>query len=110
MNHTTLVGLGDGPGLNLGPDLGIGNARGIKEGTGEDLEVGRTIVGEVGTPGKETQTGHTGVEFTGRVVCVRMQEGVGVLTVPWQKGWVSDPLHPAQHKRAIETPRIANYR
>lgn len=100
--YTTLAGLSGGPGLNLGPDLGTGNVRGIRGGIGVELEVGRTIEGGTGIPGRETQTGHIEAEATGRVAYARMQEGGEVLTVPWQKGWVSNSLYPAHHNQGIE--------
>lgn len=49
MNRKIPVGLDDGPGLDLNPDLETGNAREIKEGTGGGLEVGRTIERGIGT-------------------------------------------------------------
>lgn len=103
--HTTLVGLGDDPGLNLGPDLGIGSVRGIKEDTGEELEVGRTIEGEIGIPGRKSQTGQIGVEATGRVVRAGTQEGVEALTVPWQKGWASN-LHTTIKQTKFSKSRL----
>jgi len=101
-NHTRLVGTDDGPGLDLGPNPGIGNARGIREGIGEEPVVGRTIERGIGIPGRGTRTGLIGVEPTGRVVRTGMEEGVEALTVPWRNGWVSEPLalHPF---RAIQT-------
>ena len=44
----TPVGIGDGPSPDLGPDLEIGNVRGIREGIGEELAVGRTIEKGIG--------------------------------------------------------------
>jgi len=42
-NPMTPVGIDDGPSLDLGLDLEIGNVRGTREGTGEELVVGRLI-------------------------------------------------------------------
>jgi len=85
-NHTSPVGTDDGPGLDLGPNPGIGNARGIREGTGEGLVVGRTTEKGIGIRGIGTRTGRIGVEPTGRVVRAGMEEGVEALIVPWRNG------------------------
>lgn len=102
-NRTSPVGTDDGPGLDLGPNLGTGSARGIKEGIGEELVVGKTI--ERGNGIQGTPTGHIEVELTGRVVRAGMEEGARALTAPWRNGWVFDlPLfiHPALSEKTIE--------
>jgi hypothetical protein len=71
-NRMTPVGLGDGRGLDLSPDPETGNAREIKEGTGGELEVGRTNGREIGILGRGTRTGYNGVEATERVARVGM--------------------------------------
>jgi len=95
-NRTRPVGPSDVQDPSLGQDLGTENARGIKEDIEEDPVVGRMIGGKTGIPERKTQIGHIGVEATGRAVHAIMQEGGEALTVPWQKGWVSNTLHPAQ--------------
>lgn len=95
-NRTSPVGTDDGRGLDPGPNPGTGNARGIKEGIGEELVVGKTI--ERGNGIQGTPTGHIGVEPTGRVVRAGMEEGARALTAPWRNGWVFDLprfIHPA---------------
>jgi len=76
-SHTNPIGTDDGPGLDLGPNPGIVNARGMREGIGEGLVVlGRTIKRGTGIQG--TQTSHIGVEPTGSMVRAGMEEGVEV--------------------------------
>ena len=48
-NLMTPVGTGGGPSPDLGPDLEIGNVRGIREDIGEELSVGGTIERGIGT-------------------------------------------------------------
>lgn len=87
-NHTRPVGIDDGPGLYLGPDPGIGSAREIKEGIGEEPVVGKTIERRNGIQG--ILTGHIGVEPTGRAVRAGMEEGAWASTAPWRNVWVFD--------------------
>lgn len=87
-NHMRPVGTDDGPGLDLGPDPEIGNARGIREDIGGELVVGKMI--ERGSGIRGTLTGHIGVEPIGTVVRAEMEGGAEALTGPWQNGWVFD--------------------
>jgi hypothetical protein len=69
-NLTTPVGSGDDPGP------GTGNARGIREDTGEEPEVGRVIVRGIGIReiGVGARTGHIGVEAIGRLARAGTEE------------------------------------
>jgi len=102
-NRRSPVGTDGGPGPDLGPNLGIGNARGIKEGTGEGLAVGKMI--ERGNGIQGTLTGRIGVELTGKVVRAGMEEA-WALTAPWRNGWVFDlprapPIQHSPSKQSI---------
>ena len=82
----------DGPGLDLGRGPGTGNVREIKEGTGQELEVGTTIERGSGIRGRGIRIGPIGVEATERVARVGTQE-LEVVTVLYWKGWHPDLLH-----------------
>lgn len=88
----------DGPGLDPGRGPGTGNVRGIKEGTGQELEVGTTIERGNGMRGRGIQIGPIEVEATERVVRVETQE-LEVVTVPYWKGWRPDLLHPVRSNK-----------
>jgi len=103
-NRMNPVGTDGGPDLDPGPNPGTENARGIKEGIGEEPVVGKTI--ERGNGIQGTQTGHIGVEPTGRAVRAGMEEGVRALTAPWRNGWVFDLprfIHPTLSEKTIES-------
>lgn len=93
------AGPGDGLNLDLGPNLGTENVREIKEGTGEELEVGRTTGRGIGIRGRGTRTGRIGVEVTEKVALAGAQE---VVTVPCWKGWVPDPFRLAHLEQTIK--------
>lgn len=98
MKPMTPVVLDEGPGLDPGRGPGTGNAREIKEGTGQELEVGTTIERGNGMRGREIQIGPIGVEATERVARVGTQELEEVTVLYW-KGWHPDLLHLARSNK-----------